>query len=154
MEAKKELNQMKKIMNNFYEVKDKTRIKKMHQIRDIILESNSDLLKKMLYIVHQDVQYYMIDFYKHDIEKLAEYEGTFIWIVRESGTHLIPLQEEKICSDGSWLWEHEYNAICQVARIKDFYYYNGKELLKINKEKANKIINEYKEKHIQSVHGL
>jgi hypothetical protein len=54
-------------------------------------QSKQILFKKMAEIVETNVKDYKVDFYKYDRQMLEEYDGRFLWLVRDSGTDFIRL---------------------------------------------------------------
>lgn len=122
-------------LNDFYKLEDKEQKKYIERIKKEIKKSDNEVLKKMDRIVKRNVKQYQSDFYLHDICLMNEHPGPFLWLIRESGTDFIPLEN---INNNLISW---YDAVKKINT--DFYFYNRKTLKKINIEEADKIINEY-----------
>ena len=122
-------------VNEFYNLNNEQQKNYIENVKEAIKKSNNEIVKKMNNIVIKNVKYFRNDFYLHDICLMKEYPGRFIWMTRETGTDLIPIDflDKYMIS-----WFHAVK-----KANKNFYYYNGKTLKKINIEEADKIINEY-----------
>ena len=89
---------------------------------------SSPLWQQMMAIVTESVRYYQTDFTWHDSIRLARNPGVpFLWLVRENGTWLI----HETSSLGDNIMSTCSRSIC--------YYYDGKELNKIEAQDAKAI---------------
>lgn len=135
----------KELVKTYYGHSDEERIKLISKIEKKIKCSENPLLLQMIQIVESQVKHYKADFFIHDIAALIDYQEDFIWIIRDSGTHFIPLNDPTLLKDGKWLWKEHYKAIENCERILSYYHYNVKneKMKKINSKKSEEIIKEY-----------
>lgn len=77
-----------------------------------------NVLKKMGEIAEKRVKHYKCDFYDYDLPWIKrDKPGEFVWMVRESGTHLmVPRGDD----EDKGQWREHYDLF---AGINDFFYY-------------------------------
>lgn len=128
-------------------MEDAEKVKAVATIKLAILKGEDSLLRKMHNVVKRDVTGFESDFYIHDVTALNEVEtGSFLWIVRANGTHLIDLksdQFELVNGEAVWISISIFRSIVQSFknRIAGFYLVeksNGqlKKVQKINEQSA------------------
>lgn len=78
----------------------------------------NDVLAKMQEITERTVKCYKTDFYDYDRPWiLRDRPSEFVWMVRESGTHLMV---PRVSEEDKDLWRHRYDIFSDAN--KDFYY--------------------------------
>lgn len=89
------------------------------------------LFDEMSKIVEKNVKYYKTDFYNIDVKSIENYDSNeFLWIVRESGTLILNinnLKYERSCDYISFLYYKEtdvklYKVNLQTLKIKQLDY--------------------------------
>lgn len=80
------------------------------------------------------LRFYRDDFFVHDKQQLDEFDGSIIWCVRNSGTHLVMFEDEPYCvypgserdreimhPSGTSVFNHKRKEYCeyQLELIKD-----------------------------------
>lgn len=84
-----------------------------------------NVIKQMAEIVEKRVKYYKDDFYKYDIETIAEHkDNNCIFIVRECGTWLLSVKDLKgnECKQSIYTFCYDENATSK-SRIKPHKFY-------------------------------
>jgi hypothetical protein len=78
----------------------------------------ADVIETMMEIVERKLVLYKDDFYKYDMERIAEeHPREFVWMVRDTGTHMMtPLAE----GENKELWLDRYELF---KRFNDWFYY-------------------------------
>ena len=109
-----------------------TELDTIHTQLDAI--KSSPLWQQMMAIVTESVRYYQTDFTWHDSIRLARNPNTpFLWLVREGGTWLISKPDSFL------------DCIMSTCSRNICYYYDGKELNKIEAQDAKAIYHGMKE---------
>ena len=125
--------------NKFYKLDDKRRSNYIKRVNRYI--KNNKTLQQMNNIVSRHVQEYKNDFFLYDFYELLTNNKTkqFLWLIRKSGTDLIPLIND-VNADIAYGW---YQAI---KKENEEYYFIDLEsdlVQKISLDKADQIIRNY-----------
>lgn len=137
---------MKNQVSAFYEKNDKQQ-KLFIAYRKRLIERGQDpLLLAMNHIVEKLVKHYLADFYVHDLEFIKENSShPFLWMVHESGTHIIDLLADYF-DDGDldhWVEKDLFHAIIQNNGHGITIYMAENELRKINRNQAMIVVKKY-----------
>lgn len=126
----------------FYDWAEDKKERYIKQVKKFVKKNN--LFSEMEKIVKKYVSAFQNDFYVHDIYELNNYDGDFIWMVRNTGTDLVKLKEPMF-KDGKWIGKLWYEAVVKANEYIYYYDPEKSKLTKITKEKADKIIEKYNE---------
>lgn len=135
-------------INRYYNKTDKQKESSINYQKRKIQNGTDPIIKQMMAITEQHVKYYDSDFYIHDYTYRQMYNGHFLWIVRDSGTHFIPLALRDFLPEAkTWVPEESFKAIIRSTRIKYICLYDGNsELKKLSLNQAKEIITKYANK--------
>lgn len=122
--------------NDFHNLDKTEKEKYIERIKEEIEKSDNEVLKKMANIVKRNVKHYKNDFYVYDLFMIKKHEGPFLWMIRETGTDLIPLKNFK----GALVDFYDYVKYTN----EKFYYYDGHRLKKLTFDEMEKIVSKHK----------
>ena len=131
----------------FYEMEEVERVKSVLAVKTMIVKGEDSVLRKMHNVVKRDVTGFDSDFYIHDVKALSDVTtGSFLWIVRVNGTHLIDLKSENfelVQGESVWMSSSIFHSILQSfkRRIVGFYLIEKtdgqlRKIQKINEQSA------------------
>lgn len=92
-------------------------------------------LLQMEEIMNKHLKHYKNDFYLHDTYSYLSGDQKGIWLLRESGTHYIPLGEH--FTGDSWPIYNDY-----IGCNKHYYFIDKANIKKINQDKVYQLIEE------------
>lgn len=124
---------------DFHKLNEANKKKYIQTVIEEIEKSDNAVLKKMENIVKRYVKHYKNDFYIYDLFMLKKYKEPFLWMIRDTGTDLIPLHHLK----GTLVDFYNYVKYSNER----FYYYNGKTLKKVTFNEMEKIADQYKKNY-------
>lgn len=138
---------MKNQVTAFYNKTDKQQKLFIAYRKRLIERGKDELLKAMNHIVEKSVKHYLADFYVHDLEFIKENsDHPFLWMVHESGTHIIDLLADYFDDRDldHWLEKDLFHAIL-INSGHDTTIYKAiyGQLKKINRNQAVIIIKKY-----------
>lgn len=130
--------------SDFYNLENKRQTAYVERVKRWIDSSNNNVLKTMSNIVKRNLKAYYNDFYIHDFYTLLVNDKVkkYIWFTRNTGTDLVPLYCDNQFNN-AYMW---YQA---VKTANNNYYLIDLEHNKVQKislQKADKIINDHKDK--------
>lgn len=141
---------------HYYDKTEVQRQRHLSYVKEKIKKSNDPLLLQMMRIADSVVAHYSEDFYVHDLNylKAHEYKGKnqeFLWIVRESGTHLLCLNtlEYEVAYDtyGNeqriWNVKTYFDMLVRTFSQRKMYVYhikNGRNIEKLSVASAYAVI--------------
>lgn len=128
----------------YYDSNDEQREKIMQEIK-MEIEKNP-LLTKMQNIAKRNVKNYITDFYIHDVHEVSnKSDEKIIWLVRESGTHIVSMSNDYMLDGTVWIADNRIEALKKQRGIKFYLIENGT-VKKINEEKLSEVLNKYRPK--------
>jgi hypothetical protein len=127
---------------DYYDLTSEQKLEKMERVKKAIKRKNNLILHKMMEVVEKNVTSYKQDFYIHDVELLHKYDVSFIWMVRDSGTQWINLENNYMVSETVSLIENDFEYHAKHSRIIAYYYYNKttQTFNKISEQKGRALI--------------
>jgi len=139
---------LSKLTEGYYDLSTLEKAEIMERVKKAIKRKNSELLNSMTTVVEKHLTHYKQDFYIHDIELIHQHDVSFLWLVRDSGTHWINLENHYMVSEKISFNEDVFEIYARQERIIAFYYYNKvtKMFTKINEQKARTLIKQQYEK--------
>lgn len=120
---------------------DFERILLIERVKQSIVRKNNHITQ-MMNIVESKVKHYKSDFYIHDMQLFHTYDVSFLWVVRESGTHWINIENQMVLDNGESGNLSYLKAIMKLPRVRAVYHYDKSThlLQKINLEKAISLV--------------
>lgn len=136
------------LSEDFYELSTSEKEEIMNRVKKTILRKKNAVLLSMMEAVEKHVTSYKQDFYIFDVELFHQYDVSFIWMVRDSGTQWLNLDNHYMYEDHLSANEHDFEYHVRHSSIIGYYFYNKltKSLTKINEEKARVLIKQQYEK--------
>lgn len=133
---------LSKLTEGYYNLSTLEKEEIMERVKKAIKRKNSDLLNTMMSVVEKHLLSYKQDFYIHDIELIHQHDVSFLWLVRDSGTHWLNLENHHMVSEKMSLNETDFEYHARQSRIIAYYYYNKhtKTFSKVNVQKARTLI--------------
>lgn len=130
------------LSESFSELTSMEKEEMMERVKKAIKRKKSDVLTSMMNAVENHVASYKQDFYIYDVELFHKHDVSFIWMVRESGTQWLNLENDHMVSEKISLNENDFEYHVKYSRIIAYYYYNKqtKTFSKINEQKARTLI--------------
>lgn len=130
------------LSEGFHELSTEEKTEKMERVKKAINRKKDDVLLQMMETVEKHVTSYKQDFYIHDVQLYHQHDVSFIWMVRESGTQWLNLDNHYMVSEKLSLNENDFEYHAKYSRIKAYFYFNkaNRKFTKINEQKARTLV--------------